>query len=1219
MISLCSAYVNEKKKMRLKSLELQGYKTFASKTIFEFAGAVTCIVGPNGSGKSNIADSLRWVLGEQSYSLLRGKKTEDMIFSGSEQRARASMASASVTFDNSDGWLPIDFSEVAITRRAFRDGTNEYLVNGQRVRLKNVSELLSQSGLAERTYTIIGQGVVDAALALKPEERRRLFEEAAGIGLHRTRREEAIRRLDTTKRNLERVQDILAELGPRLRSLERQARRAIEYDQVRADLRIMLREWYGYHWHQAQLELTQAREAAHKQEVLLEQAREAVSEAEAKSASKRSRIYLLRSQLNGWHRQLADLHIKREALNRAQVKNEERQNALQEQLVLLGAELAELTERVGYEQERLVSAQSELNRLEKEISEAVQHAQEARQNLAQRQEERATAEHALSSARHNLAEFTARQGSLIAQLAERRYQVERQAEAISSAEQAVESALIESQRSEERLSHAKIRFDKAEGACQNVRRLFEKARQRHDQILAEKSEVMMKKGALEAELARHQAQAEVLDQAERTLAGYTAGAQVILRLAVDQRLAGTHGTLAGLLEVPAELEIAISAALGEYLDAVVLENFTASEAALEALSNAPARAAMLPLDRIIETEPLSAEMVDKEEPGLIGAAANLVRAEPYLHPVVQLLLGRTVIVTDRVSAKRLLPRYTGEAGLRLVTLAGEIFHASGPLIAGHEGKTSALSQQRIRREIGKLGARLNEEIDQLQARLEQIEKDSQEALESTASLEKQDRELRKALEQALNAHSHEKAFGEKTLLQVKWQEELASRLRNELIAGQLEIVRIQSGRDSLQEDIEKSNQSVRECSAALRDLSTDDLQAVVLHWSTESAIAERAVRDAKQRQHERQEALESTRRSLTQSRQRSDDISAKLLELESNQRAHRAEESQLAESITLLQQQIEPAEAELVNIEQYFESLQESESVARHQLSKIENHHAQARILLAKRQDALDTWRRRIEDDFGLVNFEYVEAVSGPTPLPLDGLVETLPHIERIAPDLEERLRQQRAQLRRIGPVNPDAQAEYREVKARFEFMTNQVADLEQAEEDVRLVIAELDALMQKELRSTFDNVAVEFSTIFNRLFGGGAAKLVLTDPEDMTNTGIDIEARLPGRRSQGLSLLSGGERSLTAVSLVFALLKIAPTPFCLLDEVDAMLDEANIGRFRDLLSELSQTTQFIVVTHNRNTVQAADVIYGVTMGRDSVSQVISLKLDEIEKVVREE
>ena len=261
---------------RLKSLGIQGYKTFASRYDFEFAGSITAVVGPNGSGKSNIVDGIRWVLGEQSYSLLRGKRTEDMIFSGSEQRTRAGMAEVTVTFDNSDGWLPIDFTEVAIARRAYRDGQNEYLINDQKVRLKDVSELLAQSGLAERTYTIIGQGLVDAALSLRAEERRRLFEEAAGIGLYRTRREEAFRRLDTTRRNLDRVQDILAELQPRLRSLERQARRAGEYEQVQADLRLILREWYGYYWHHSQNELVRARELADGQEKRLEEVRRKV-------------------------------------------------------------------------------------------------------------------------------------------------------------------------------------------------------------------------------------------------------------------------------------------------------------------------------------------------------------------------------------------------------------------------------------------------------------------------------------------------------------------------------------------------------------------------------------------------------------------------------------------------------------------------------------------------------------------------------------------------------------------------------------------------------------------------------------------------------------------------------------------------------------------------------------------------------------------------------
>jgi chromosome segregation protein len=281
-------------------------------------------------------------------------------------------------------------------------------------------------------------------------------------------------------------------------------------------------------------------------------------------------------------------------------------------------------------------------------------------------------------------------------------------------------------------------------------------------------------------------------------------------------------------------------------------------------------------------------------------------------------------------------------------------------------------------------------------------------------------------------------------------------------------------------------------------------------------------------------------------------------------------------------------------------------------LARVERTNNQIQLELSRKQETLENLRQKIEDDFGLVDFEYASDVSGPVPLPFDGMVEQLPMVKELPADLEENMVRLRAQLRRMGAINPEAQQEYRSVKERHVFLSAQMEDLRKAEADLHQVIAELDELTRREFQKTFDAVAEQFHTIFHRLFGGGAARLVLTDPENLTETGIDIEARLPGRREQGLSLLSGGERSLTAIALVFSLLKVSPTPVCVMDEVDAMLDEANVGRFRDLLLELSKETQFIIITHNRNTVQAADVIYGVTMGRDSASQIISLKLDEI-------
>jgi len=383
--------------LRLKSLELHGYKTFATRTAFEFAGGITAVVGPNGSGKSNIVDALRWVLGEQSYGLLRGKKTEDMIFNGSDHRARAGMASAHVLFDNTAGWLPVDFTEVGMTRRAYRDGHNEYLLNDQHVRLRDLNELLAASGLSERTYTFLGQGLVDASLALKAEDRRRLFEEAAGVGLYRVRREEAIRRLENSSRNLERVLDIMSELEPRIRSLERQAKRAIEYTRAQADLKGILREWYGYHWHRAQQELTEAREVVKAQEVRVTDTRESHTRVLGEHNTFRERLTGLRSQLNAWHRQSAELHNQREEVSRQLAVLEERQRSLLSTQSSVLADKNRSSDEEQIARERFAEAEQEVARLQAEYEEAQKQYGDAQQALQTRQAERAVVEEDLKS------------------------------------------------------------------------------------------------------------------------------------------------------------------------------------------------------------------------------------------------------------------------------------------------------------------------------------------------------------------------------------------------------------------------------------------------------------------------------------------------------------------------------------------------------------------------------------------------------------------------------------------------------------------------------------------------------------------------------------------------------------------------------------------------------------------------------------------------------
>jgi len=1205
---------------RLKSLEMHGYKTFAGRTEFQFAGSITAIVGPNGSGKSNIADAIRWVLGEQSFSLLRGKKTEDMIFSGSELRPRAGMASATIIFDNDDGWLPIDFSEVAITRRAYRDGENEYLLNGQRVRLRDVGELLAKSGLAERTYTIIGQGLVDAALALKAEERRQLFEEAAGIGLYRTRKEEALRRLEATRRNMERVEDILVELQPRLRSLERQARRSQEYEQVKADLRLVLRDWYGYHWHKIQQELTEARDAAHIQETALESARQHLADAEKLLFDSREHIQKLRARLNTWHHQSAQYHTQSETISRDLAVREERERSLRAQYQNVVTDSTLLNEELVLFQERLVSAEEEVTRRKQELKEAQIQADAARETLLERQKEREQAEKNVEIARQTLSEHTARQRHLKTRLLEGKLKAEHFFPIIQASTDAIVNAANDVQIQQKRINELTRALKEAQT---NRRRAEETAGEHHRRVLeieTTRKELLEKLAVKETEAMRLSAQLEVLEQAENALTGYADGARILIQAARQARLSGLRGALSNYLDIPVELEIAVAAALGEYVDGILIDTGVSPEEVLEYLEGQATKAALLPMDTLL---PISEGFALDIQPieGILGQVSDLITAPEELKPAVDLLLRQVWVARDRKTARRFIQDIRLQGGnisfnCRVVTLRGEVFYASGQILAGQEGKSGTISRPRQRREIAQSLSETKFQVSQLTEQLQKIDGYLSILRAEGVKIDLEVQNQRQQEDETRSAHNQQEHTVEKARRQHQWQREQKANLEAEIKRNLDEINQIISELSQLETMVQTAYEELRLKNASLLSLSLDELQTQVSHWNTHQAVTEGALVEASHRQKERQEELERANRNRTSLQTKISEFDVSIKGLENEKVLLRGEEDSLTQQIEELDALISPADDELQKLEDEQTSLETRVAQTRQESSLAEHRHAQAKIALARRQEALDSLRHRIEDDFGLVAFEYTESVSGPTPLPIQGMVEQLPLVMDLSPDIEETIRRQRGQMHRIGPINPEAQAEYDEVKERFEFLTDQLADLHKADVDVKQVIGELDLLMEREFRTTFDAVAQEFRTIFTRLFGGGSARLVLTDPDNLTNTGIDIEARLPGRRTQGLMLLSGGERSLTATSLVFALLKVSPTPFCVLDEVDAMLDEANVGRFRELLRELSEETQFIIITHNRNTVQVSDVIYGITMGPDSTSQVLSLKLDEVGQVV---
>jgi len=592
----------------------------------------------------------------------------------------------------------------------------------------------------------------------------------------------------------------------------------------------------------------------------------------------------------------------------------------------------------------------------------------------------------------------------------------------------------------------------------------------------------------------------------------------------------------------------------------------------------------------------------------------LIQAPPALRPAVDLLLGQTLIVHDRADARRVL---TGKPSTtRAVTLRGEVFHATGPIITGLGAGVSTLSRPRQRKEMEAQKKKAQQQVTDVQSRIDKLDQ-SLEKMAAEADKLTREVEASRRLEHGAAQKQREIDLTHKQAeRQAQWQRSQQVNLRDEIAGGEIEAREIQVQLSDLADTLSQSDEILQKQQDALISLSSESYQTQVGHWNMQAAVADRALVDAQTRHRERKTSVDHAERDKKILTERLTALGTEAGELDQKMTDLREQEAIVAEQVKVLMTLIEPAEQELVSAESRQITLQKDEAVARHALSTSDRHHAQAQLSLTRCQESLDRLRERVEADFGLVSFSYAEDISGPTPLPLGDYVEQLPTVLELPEGMGETIKQQRAQLRRMGAINPEAQHEYEEVNQRFTFMTAQVDDLKKAESDIKEVIAELDVLMEREFRKTFDAVAIEFREIFTRLFGGGSARLVLTDSENLTNTGIDIDARLPGRRTQNLSLLSGGERSLTATALVFSLLKVSPTPFCVLDEVDAMLDEVNVGRFRDLLGELSQNTQFIVITHNRNTVQVADIIYGVTMGRDTASQVISLKLDEVAAVM---
>lgn len=1175
--------------MKLKRLELQGYKTFASRTDFDFDSGITAIVGPNGSGKSNIADAIRWVLGEQSYSTLRGKRTTDMIFAGSQERSRAGMAQAILTLDNSDGWLPIDYSEVEIGRRAFRSGENEYLLNGQKVRLRDVQELLATSGLAERTYTIIGQGLVDQALSLRAEERRALFEEAAGVSHYQARRATTLRRLQETEHNLERVHDILAEIRPRLGGLKRQANRALTYQQVEADLRHLLRIWYGYQWEKKKETVREQRAAAQKAEREWKEARRELAGQQEKIGRLRRQIGEMQRQLDGARQERERLREERERTQRRVAILDERQTLLQRQLAEIDAEMPALREQETVARQNLDEALAQLKVAQDDLTTEQQQllhfnkSFEAQQEAINRQAETVgRLEREQRTAQKRLAQA---EGQL-SQLQER-LQEQKQAGNNKEAAAAADARVTEC---EEAVTVVEGRLQMLREEQQALQQKQKVARQSLREKRREQEELNRRANQLNEEVASLEARCELLDQMRHKEIDVQDGVSLV-------------GRVAGMVKIPEDYQHAVEAALGMRLATLVLSD----ENSLWRLvsDNGRQETATAIVLEGIQTPP---QQPAPEHPDVIGWAADLVQAKGTAAAAVDVLFRTILLVKTRAAAYavgRSLP-----SGYLTVTGDGFVVHGGGLVeVAPRASQNSILAREEAWRKAQKKLA-----VQKAEAAEAQEAATAHQATinEAQATYEKVEAEMQR-LERRVNEAAESVRTAQRDLDRAQQKRNFLEQQRAAAVEeGERLATRIEETRKAIadhQKEIEQLEGDVVEARKELEEMPIAEARQ-------QRETLQQAVRTARTIVAGREAVVESRRATLNQVEAQIRRQQERRQELEQQQETVNLGEArdalqQIREQIEEVDGQIRPLAERLSETQRSQEKLEEEVEKVQRQTHDLETHYTQMRVALSQRENEIEGLKERIQADLGLVALAFDEEQGGQTPLPMAEVVERLPEVEELPEEIEGTIQNYRAQLNRIGAVNPEAPAEYEQTQERYEFLTQQVEDLQQTKKRLRRVIAELDELTSRAFAATVEEVDEIFGDMFRRLFGGGSAQLVLTEPDDLTISGVDIVARLPNRRQQRLALLSGGERSLTAAALIFALLKVAPPPFCVLDEVDAMLDEANVNRFRAVLRDLAQNSQFIVITHNRGTVRAAQTVYGISMGTDSTSQMISIKPEE--------
>ena len=1184
--------------MRLKKLEIYGFKSFADRVEMSFESGITGVVGPNGSGKSNISDAVRWVLGEQSAKTLRGGKMEDVIFGGTEKRKKLPWCEVVLTFDNEDRALPIDFSEVAVMRRVYRNGDSEYMINRNACRLRDIVELFRDTGIGKEGYSLIGQGRIDEILSVKSEERRQVFEEAAGIVKFKSRKNEAERRLENTAQNLARVQDIITELEGRLEPLREQSAAAREYLQLRDELKGLELNVFLLRSERYDARIKELKET-------VETLAQTIAQSETLQSAKTQEREQTQETLNALEEKAAEARETVQSLIREVEAREgaagvlrERISAAEREKARFTALLAEADEGEDGMQRRIRDTRIRLENETREAEEAKSRLQALEDALTALSDELIARERSAEELKSEMIDALNRLSDVRSEQSRLRAMENSLTARLDSLAGEGETGGVELQQLEEDAARAEALLREAQEKKAQLDKRLSEMQQALTQAAAESEKLTSDHRAALSQRQDTASRLKVLEEMQRDYEGYQHSVKQVLMQAKRLPGSGVHGVVANLISVPRELERAVDMVLGAALQNIVVDREEDAKRMIDYLrNNRLGRATFLPLTAVRGRTLSREEREVLKMEGCVGLASELITFDPKYQGIVDSLLGRTVVARDLDSGIRI--QRAGRHAFRLVTLEGDVMHSGGSMTGGsvQSRVTSLLSREREIAEHKDRMISLEKTVEQLTAALRALEEKRAQLKEQRSALfdEVREQEIACAREEAHLASAGEALESQRDRLSRSQSE--AERMRQQLADVQTELERLstrqqgeeQTGADQQAEIVRLNGEitALREEVAAKRKIVTDER---IVQAARERGLT--ALTADLNRMTSEHTDLEKER----------DDSRRALTEVES---ALEADRSQLAEDTDLLagfRRQLDEARSA-------FSGTDRERTAAQQQLREIADSLDRLRADLdgfTDRQHKADMQLSRVEAEFKQLTDriweDYELTYAGAEEFRIEGF--------RLS-ESEKRIAVIRQRIRSLGAVNVGAVDEYRQTLERFEELSAQRDDLTKAQVDLSAIIEDLLKKMEVQFKTQFEALNQNFQETFVNLFGGGRAELQLSDPKDVLGCNIEVVAQPPGKKLQMLSLLSGGERALTAIAILFAMLKLKPTPFCFLDEIEAALDDANIDNFAEYLRTYSRNTQFVVVTHRKGTMERCDALYGVAMEEKGVSKMVSVKMSE--------